>query len=143
MTGWGYTELRGEYWEGTQTATYSTSETPGALLLPNQPHYVRKFNGAFFYLLQNIVNTHHQLAIKLDWYDPNTDVSGTQITGGNGFGPADIKYTTLGVGYIYYINENLKLVTWYDNVKNENTSLAGFTEDVKDNVLTLRLQFRF
>ena len=79
----------------------------------------------------------------MDWYDPNTDVSGTQITGGNGFGPADIKYTTLGVGYIYYINENLKLVTWYDNVKNENTSLAGFTEDVKDNVLTLRLQFRF
>ena len=142
-TGWGFTELRGEYWQGTQTATFLTSETPAALLGPNQGHYIRNFNGAFFYFLQNIVNTHHQFAVKYDWYDPNSKVKGTQIDSANGFGPADIKYSTLGIGYIYYINENLKLMLWYDDVKNEKTSLAGFTEDVKDNVLTIRLQFRF
>jgi len=142
-TGWGFTEFRFEYWRGTQTATYITSETPTALLLLNDPYYIRHFDGAFIYFLQNIINTHHQIGIKLDWYDPNTDVEGEEITLANHFGPADIKYTTLGFGYINYINENLKLVLWYDLVKNEKTSLDSFKEDLKDNVLTCRLQFRF
>jgi hypothetical protein len=142
-TGWGFTEIRAEYWQGTQTATFQSSETPSSLLQPNQPHYVRNFNGAFFCLLQNIINRHHQLGIKFDWYDPNSKVKGTQIDLGNGFGPADIKYSTLGAGYINYINDNLKLVLWYEYVKNEVTNIAGFTTDVRDNVLTCRLQFRF
>jgi phosphate-selective porin len=41
------------------------------------------------------------------------------------------------------VNENLKLMLWYDWVKNENTALAGYLTDVKDNVFTCRLQFRF
>ena len=49
---YGATEIRAEYWWGTQTASAGTSETPAALLL--EPYYVRKFNGAFFYLLQNM-----------------------------------------------------------------------------------------
>jgi hypothetical protein len=140
---WGFTEIRGEFWNGTQTATYSSSETPPLLLDPSDPYYVRPFNGGFFYLLQHIINEHHQLGLKLDWYDPNTDVKGEEIILDNNFGPADVKYTTIGGGYTYYINENLKMVLWYDNVKNEKTSLAGFTEDLKDNVFTFRLQFRF
>jgi phosphate-selective porin len=54
-----------------------------------------------------------------------------------------IKYTTLSVGYNYNINENVRLMLWYDFIKNEHTSLAGYTGDVKDNVFTTRLQFRF
>ena len=142
-SGWGFTELRSEYWQGTQTATVISSETPSLLLLLNDPYYIRHFNGAFFYFLQNIVNVHHQLGVKLDWYDPNTDVKGEDITLDNHFGPADIRYVTLGFGYLYYINDNLKLTLWYEEVKNEKTSLPGFTEDVKDNILTCRLQFRF
>ena len=142
-TGWGFTEFRAEYWRGTQTSTYISSETPTVLLLLNDPYYIRHFDGAFIYFLQNIINTRNQIGVKLDWYDPNTDVEGEDITLANRFGPADIKYTTLGFGYINYINENLKIVLWYDLVKNENTSLDSFKEDVKDNVLTFRLQFRF
>ena len=140
---WGFTELRAEYWRGTQTASFLFSETPTLLLLTNEPYYVRQFDGAFLYLLQNLVNLHHQLGVKLDWYDPNTDVKGKQIVQDNHFGPADIKYITLGFGYLYYINDNLKLTLWYEDVKNEKTSLPGFTEDLKDNVFTCRLQFRF
>jgi len=140
---WGFTELRAEYWRGTQTASYITSETPTLLLLSNEPYYIRHFNGAFFCFLQNIINQHHQLGVKLDWYDPNTDVKGLEILQDNNFGPADIRYQTLGFGYIYYFNENLKLTLWFDDVKNEKTNLPGFTEDLKDNVFTARLQFRF
>ncbi|MGB8193037.1 MAG: porin, partial [Chitinophagaceae bacterium] len=139
---WGTTQLRAEYWYGTQTATAVNTETPNALL--NEPHYIRQFDAAFFYLVQDIVNKHHQLVIKYDWYDPNTKVSGAEIgKAGTNLNAADLKYTTLGIGYLYHINDNLKLVLWYDRVKNENAALPAFTGDVPDNVFTCRLQFRF
>lgn len=140
----GYTEIRGEYMTGTQSATATTTETPAALLTGNDGFYIRHFNGAYFYLLQNIVNTHHQFCVKYDWYDPNTKVKKDDIgRPGTNINAANIKYSTLGLGYIYYMNDNLKLVLWYDKVMNEKTQLAGYTGDVKDDVFTCRLQFRF
>ena len=140
--GWGFMEWRGEYITGTQTATSSSSETPSVLL--TEPAYIRHFNGAYFYFLQHIVNLHHQICVKYDWYDPNTEVSGNEIgqTGTN-LNSTDIKYSTLGMGYLYYMNPNLKLSLWYDIVKNENTQLTGYTSKQKDNVFTFRMQFRF
>ncbi len=44
---------------------------------------------------------------------------------------------------INYFTQNAKLVLYYATVVNEKTALAGFTQDVKDNVFTCRLQFRF
>lgn len=134
------TVLRAEYWQGTQTALANFSETPGILL--SEPLYSRNFNGAFFYLLHAFGK--HQLGVKYDWYDPNTKVKGMEIVNGsNNFHGADIRYNTVGVGYLNYINENLKLVLWYDFVKNETTGLDGFTKDLSDNVFTCRLQFKF
>jgi hypothetical protein len=138
----GATLLRAEYWRGKQTASAGTSETPVVLL--QEPYYVRRFDGAFIYLLQNIVNDHNQVGIKYDWYDPNTEVKGKEIgNAGNNINATNIKYTTVSVGYNYIINENVRLMLWYDFIKNENTSLAGYTGDLKDNVFTARLQFRF
>jgi len=140
----GYTELRAEYLSGTQTATAANSETPAALLTGTEGYYVRKFNGAYFYILQNIFNPHHQLIVKYDWYDPNSKVKGEDIgKAGTTLSATDIKYSTLGFGYIYYVNENLKLVLWYEKITNEKTLLTGYTSDLKDDVFTCRLQFRF
>lgn len=137
----GFTELRAEYWWGTQSGFANTTETPGTLQL--LPVYVRNFNGAYFYLLHNIFNWHHQLGIKYDWYDPNTKANAADIGTGNFLTAADIKYSTLGFGYTNYFHENLKMVLWYEIVTNESTKLNGYTSDVKDNVFTCRLQFRF
>ncbi len=140
----GYTELRAEYMRGKQTATRLSTETPPALLTGSDGYYIRNFDGAYFYLLHNIVNAQHQAIVKLDWYDPNTGVKKGDIGSMNtNFTQADIKYYTLGFGYVNYINPNLKAVFWYDIVKNEKTQLTGYTKDVKDNILTCRLQFRF
>ncbi len=133
------TELRAEYWWGTQTASAATSETPTAL--STDPYYIRTFNGAFFYLLHSF-NKQNQIGIKYDWYDPNTKVKSAEI-GQLNETQADILYNTLGVGYIYYFNDNLKLVTWYEIVTNESTALQNYTSDLKDNIITARLQFRF
>jgi hypothetical protein len=140
----GFTELRGEYLAGTQTGTSVNSETPVALLTGNDGFHIRQFNGAYFYFLQHLFSTQHQLLLKYDWYDPNSKVKGNEIGApGANLGAANIKYSTLGVGYINYLTENVKLVLYYAMVKNEKTQLTGYTSDLKDNVLTCRLQFRF
>lgn len=136
----GTTELRAEYIKGTQTATAASSETPTSGV--SEALFSRKFDGAYFYLLQNI-GKRHQFGIKYDWYDANTGVKGTDIKKGTLLTSTDMKYNTLGVGYILHLNENLKWILWYDVVKNEKTQLTGFTEDLKDNVLTFRMQYRF
>jgi hypothetical protein len=139
---WGATEFRAEYWQGTQTATGGSTSTPGELAM--EPLYIRDFNGAFFYLLQSIINKKHQLAIKYDFYDPNTKIKGTEIgSNGTNFAAADIRYSTVGAGYSYYINDNVKILLWYSFIKNEITSIPAYSIDNRDNVFTCRIQFRF
>jgi hypothetical protein len=65
-------------------------------------------------------------------------------------GAADIKYTTLGMGVMYRWNSSVRLTVYYDIVKNEKTSyivnastLKDYSKDRTDNVLTLRLQYKF
>ncbi|MFN8258980.1 MAG: hypothetical protein U0W24_25045 [Bacteroidales bacterium] len=137
---WGATEFRAEYFTGIQTSTSKSTETPSTI--SNTPLYSRNFNGGIFYFLQNIVNNKHQLGIKYDWYDPNTSVKGIEIRPNAGLSPADIKYNTLGFGYIWYFDPNIKLVLWYEMVNNELTDLDGFNKELRDNIFTIRLQFR-
>lgn len=141
----GFTELRAEYMTGKQTAFANTSETPAAI--PSDISgalYTRKFNGAYFYFLENIFNMKHQIGIKYDWYDPNTEIKGNEIgKAGTKTTEANIKYSTFSFGYIHFINETVKLVLWYDIISNEKTLLPGYTHDIKDNIFTCRLQFRF
>jgi hypothetical protein len=146
--GWGFTEFRAEYWQGTQTGTQQSSETPSQFTIlqdgSNAPLYVRPFHGGFLYFLQNIVNTNHQFMVKYDWYDPNTKVAGNEIGDPqSNFGEADIEFSTIGTGYLHHLNENLKILFYYEWVKNETTSLEGYKEDKSDNVFTIRAQFRF
>lgn len=139
---WGESELRAEYWAGQQPGTSATTSNPGTL--PSSPTYRRHFNGAFLLFLQNIINKHHQLMVKYDWYDPNKNVKGADIgKAGANLNAADVKYSTLGIGYSFQFNDNTRLILYYDNVRNELTQLAGYTKDLKDNIFTCRLHFRF
>jgi hypothetical protein len=140
---WGASEVRAEYWLGTQPGTANSTTNPGTLPIA-LPTYVRHFNGAFFYFLQNIVNSKHQLLVKYDWYDPNAKVEGREIGAvGSNFTPADIKFSTLGLGYAHYFNSQTKIIFYYELIRNETTLLSGYTSDLKDDVFTCRLQFRF
>lgn len=143
----GATEIRLEYMRGTQTATASTTETPGTIPVSggvNAPLYIRNFDGAYLYLLQNLGSPMNLIVVKYDWYDPNKKVKGMEVGAANsGMTPADIRYNTLGAGFIHYFNPNMKVMLYYDYVKNESTSLQGYTDDLPDNVFTCRLQYRF
>ncbi len=146
--------LRGEFIAGTQPGTSSSSTSPksdpisdySADLNANRQldTYRRKFNGAYFYLVWTIMESKHQLVAKYDWYDPNTDVAGDDIDPAGMLSSADIKYNTLGLGWSYLWDRNVKIVAYYDLVTNETSAnLPGFTEDRKDNVFTLRMQYKF
>ena len=140
----GFTEFRAELVVGQQTGTATSSETPTALLTGKDGYYIRNFNGAYFYFIQSLFSMKHQLVLKYDWYDPNSKVSGNEIGApGSNLSVANIRYNTLGIGYVYYMTENVKLVVYYARVMNEHTRLAGYTSDVSDDVMTCRLQFRF
>ena len=139
-----FTELRGEFISGKQTAFANSTATPDALPAANENLYIRKFNGAYFYFLQNIINDKNLLVLKYDWYDPNTSVSKKEIgKAGSNLAPADIKYSTLGFGFTHCLNDNAKITLWYDAVWNEKTDLTGYTADVSDNIFTCRFQFKF
>ena len=114
---------------------------PGSL--PSSPSYLRHFDGAFVYFLQNIVNSKWQLLLKYDWYDPNTHVAGKDVNAAAGFTTADVKYNTFGTGLVHYANEHLKFIAYYDRVKNEITSLPDYFADRKDNIFTFRIQMLF
>lgn len=144
----GITELRAERWSGTQTGTALTSETPAGPVLSSsglfQTPHIRPFNGNFLMLLHRIGKSNTQLGLKYDTYDPNTKVSGLALgSSQTGLNAADIKYVTLGMGIIRQITDNMKVVCWYERVRNEKTGLSGFQHDLEDNVLTLRVQYRF
>lgn len=142
----GRTELRGELITGIQSATYSTSVTPGALPLNSARQYdsifVRNFSGGYFYFIHTF-GVKHQLVLKYDWYDPNSRAGKTEITEPGNFGTADIKFDTWGAGYIWHMNDNLKIMLFYEHPVNEKTNIPGFTEDIRDDTFTARLQFRF
>ncbi len=142
----GITTLRAEYIQGRQPALSST--TAFATSAPVSNVYFRKFNGAYFYFIQNIASTPLQAVIKYDWYDPNTDAKGDELgkvlTGGKVYSATDVRYDTWGFGITWLWDSNLKFMAYYDFIKNETSAnLSGYTKDLKDNLFTLRIQYKF
>jgi hypothetical protein len=140
--------LRGEYITGSQPGTSSLNSfyNPGSSVTPL---YARKFAGWYVNLIQN-VGVKNQLVVKYDVFDPNTDIEGSQIgAAGTGHTAADVRYATLGLGWIYHWDANVKFVLYYDIVKNETVNsaatgaLAALRSDLKDNVMTVRMQYKF
>jgi phosphate-selective porin len=148
-SGIGLSSIRAEYLWGKQPGSKTSNTSLSNAALPNYDSYVRSMNGGYVYFIQNIGQTKNQLVVKYDWYDPNTKVSGNEIIAKNsagkvtGLGSADIKYSTVGIGWNYRFNSVMKFTAYYEFVKNEATKIAGYTKDLKDNVLTLRVQYKF
>lgn len=142
----GITTIRGEYIQGEQPGTNASTQRATTSLgaLPTTPIYHRTFNGAYFYLIQDIGQSKFQVVLKYDWYDPNVKISGKDIgKAGTGTNAGDIRFDTYGFGVNYRINSYAKIMAYYDMVQNEITSVAAYKKDVPDNVFTLRFQIKF
>lgn len=138
----GITTLRAEYIMGEQPGTSTSSKSPSTA--PSSALYHRSFDGAYFYLIQNIGHSKFQVVAKYDWYDPNVKVAGREIgKAGTNTKVADIRFDTYGFGITYRMNTYVKIIGYYDIVQNESTLISGYGKDITDNVFTLRMQFKF
>jgi hypothetical protein len=79
-------------------------------------------DGWYLYAIQNI-GTRHQIAARLDEYDPNRDLDDNAIQ-------------TVALSYIFWWDANSKVMLAYEMPERE-------TNDIDDNVLTIRYQFQF
>lgn len=145
--GIGTTYIRAEYLWGNQPGTLSRNNAPTGGLYgenPTAPIYLRNFRGAYVILTQNIANSKHSVTLKYDFYDPNTKIGGDEIGLLENTGAADIAYSTFGVGYIFDWTKNLRLMAYYDFIDNETSkNLKGFQSQIKQDILTLRVQVKF
>lgn len=140
----GTTTVRGEYITGTQSGSLTENKSPNVSGVNASNTCVRQFNGANVYFIQRLGKTKHELAVKYEWYDPNTKVSEKDFATGSTLKGADVRYDMLGLGYIHYWDENVKFMVYYNLVHNEKgAGITGYTKDIKDNVFTVRMQYRF
>jgi len=142
----GTTTIRGDYFIGTQPGSDKSSGSPTAAV--DYSLYLREFSGVVLYFVQSIPKTTSLIVVKYDYYDPNTDVKTDEIgikpAGSKATNGTDIAYTTWGFGWFADFSSHLRCTVYYDLVKNEiSKNQKDYNRDLKDNVLTLRVQYKF
>jgi len=141
----GKTQLHGEYLFGQQPGTDKSTKSPNASTLPSGDTYIRDFSGGYVMLVQGLGRSPVAIVAKYDWYDPNTKVSKNDIgLSDSNTGKTDISRNTLGIGALWNINSDIRLTAYYEfNGNEKSNNIAGFGKNIKDDVFTLRLQYKF
>lgn len=157
----GGASLRGEYLWGKQAGTdkktsfynpdaATPTDTKSALDGRKVTDlYIRNFNGWYINYIQN-VGLNNQFVLKYDAYTPNSDINSGDIGAvGANLGVADLRYSTLGLGWVHHWDANVKFVLYYEMVNNDKVnqaatgSIAALKEDINDDILTVRMQYKF
>lgn len=146
----GATTFKTEYVQGTQPGVANSTSLAGPYAsqsFATQPLtnlYLRKFNGYYFWLTQQIAKSRFTALLAYDVYDPNTKVEENVIGfPGNNTTGGDIKYSTFGYGITCAVNARLKFTVYNERVVNHGTMLTAYPADLKDDVFTTRLQYRW
>lgn len=105
--------LRGEYIVGEQ---------PPAAGAPLATAKSADVKGWYFYAIQNI-GLRHQLVVRIDEYDPNTNVANNAIR-------------TINPSYVFHWDSHSKVMASYEMPKTQGA-------DPDDNAFTLRYQYSF
>ncbi len=140
----GGTTLRLEGYIGSQPGTKTSNVSPNSNIPSSAQVYKRDFLGGYAMLVQNIDPIRSQLVLRYDYFDPNRDLSGSEVSF-QFSQTADQRYSTLGIGAIYHWDENVKFVAYLDKVSNEDiTDSQGiFSKELEDDVFTFRVQYKF
>lgn len=139
----GTTQLRGEYIMGQQPAAAKSTKSPNASTLPIHDTYIRNFSSWYIMFVQDIWKLPLSVVAKYDVYNPNRKISGNDI-GLNGSSSADLAQSTLGLGLLWNATKDICLQAYYEFNKNEKSqNVSGYEKDRKNDVFTLRLQYKF
>jgi hypothetical protein len=146
----GSTSFKAEYVGGTQPGVAKSDKIPGTLAsqsFSTQPAtdlYLREFSGYYLWLSHQIAKSRFTALLAYDSYDPNTNVKEREIGApASNTTAGDIKFNTLGYGMTCQINGRIKLTVYNEHVVNDRTQLVDYSDDLKDDVFTMRLQYRW
>jgi hypothetical protein len=118
-------------------AVAEVKAVPGAVNVQNY------FSGYYLYFIKNL-GKKNQFAFRYDYYDPNTKISGKDISGKDvvafnadkklnwtpkSAGKGDLATSTFGFAFHHYFDDNLRITLAYDMVKYEKVSAAGVVKD--------------
>lgn len=137
----GLTNIRAEYVMGTQPSIKGDFSSPKAdsYSAAKPFNYNRKFSGYHAYLVQDIYKTPLSLVIKYAFLDQNNDLKGDEIKNNT-----DLAMTSLGYGLLWKATKDIRLQAFFETNTNEKSNnLTGYDVDKKDNIFTLRLQYKF
>ncbi len=136
----GKTILRGEFATGDQPGTAKSNRFYSS----TDQLYLRNFLGYYVYFIQSL-GKKNELVVKYDVFDPNTDAAENDFNStGSLLTSEDLKFSTLGFGINHFWDSNIKFMLHYELVKNEETPMfKNSAKDLKDDVLTFRIQYKF
>ncbi|MDR0574709.1 MAG: hypothetical protein LBG96_11880 [Tannerella sp.] len=167
----GMTKIHAEYLFGQQPGLKASSKSPntgvlGTVIREMNPDlvindtYIRNFSGGYIMFTQDLGKLPFTAVLKYDWYDPNTKVKGSETgkeVGQDQYktGFADLTQNTLGFGALWRVNNNFRLTAYYEINNYEKSDLlyafnpktngekTYVVDNLKRNVFTLRLQYKF
>ena len=134
---------------GTQPGIASSSKSPNTGTrpenLPGKCVIQTPLYRLFLLLVQDIGTSPFSAVLKYDVYDPNTKLKGNEIGTDNSFtSKTDLAQSTLGIGGLYRFNKHIRVQAYYEfNFNEKSDFVKGYEKDRKDNVLTVRLQYKF
>lgn len=145
----GTTTFKAEYVTGTQPGVAASNTVSGTLssqsftTQPATDLYLRNFTGYYMWFTQQILKSKFNALLAFDVYDPNNKISEREIGLSNNTTAGDIKFSTLGYGFTYLVNSRVKVTIYNESVTNSPTQLTDYQDDIRDNVFTARLQYRW
>jgi hypothetical protein len=151
----GGTCLRLEATQGKQPCFgNSSSKSFASNVVSTSAVYLRNVQGYYVMLVQNIDPLNSQISLRYDSFDPNTGIGGDNVKL-----LSDVKFNTIGAGWIYHWNENVKFMLYYESVQNEkcpNLTVGKVTTNgavtatgysyadvLANNIITARIQYKF
>jgi hypothetical protein len=135
--------IKGEYIAGKNaTVGYAPVAAAGTTAaVPGVANFQNNFAGYYLYFIKNL-GKKNQFAFRYDYYDPNTDITGKDVTitkytsadattlKNRVSGKSDLATSTFGFALHHYFDDNLRISLNYDIVNNEKVSAPGLlTED--------------
>lgn len=135
--------VKGEYIAGKNASIgYSPLAAVGtSAAIPGVANFQNKFSGYYIYFIKNL-GKKDQFAFRYDHYDPNTDISGKDVTiakytsadaitlRNRVSGKSDLATSTFGFAMHHYFDDNLRISLNYEIIQNEKVGSAGLlTED--------------
>ncbi len=135
--------IKGEYIAGKNASIgYSPVAAAGTTAaIPGVANFQNNFAGYYLYFIKNL-GKKNQFAFRYDYYDPNTDITGKDVTitkytsadavtlKNRVSGKSDLATSTFGFALHHYFDDNLRVSLNYEIVQNEKVGSAGLlTED--------------